>query len=170
MKLDEAIRMAIEYEGRVYKTYLDAMNEATDEVAKRVFQALCNEEKEHLTYLRERLDEWKKTGKITVARLTTSIPTKQAIEEGLEKLREKMAGKASAKHDTELEMLRKALAVETETSTFYKDMVRTLDAEGQQMFARFVEVEEGHQAIVQAEIDSVSGTGYWFDHREFSLE
>jgi hypothetical protein len=33
-----------------------------------------------------------------------------------------------------------------------------------------VEIEEGHQAIVQAEIDSVSGMGVWFDTMELSLE
>ncbi len=50
----------------------------------------------------------------------------------------------------------------------YKQMVATLDAEGKSLFERFVEIEEGHLAIVQAEIDMVSGTGYWFDTAEFS--
>jgi len=35
---------------------------------------------------------------------------------------------------------------------------------------RFVEIEEGHRAIVQAEIDCVSGLGFWFDTAEFKLE
>jgi hypothetical protein len=48
--------------------------------------------------------------------------------------------------------------------------VRTLDSEGQQLFERFVEIEEGHKAIVQAEIDCLSGSGFWFDTPEFSLE
>jgi hypothetical protein len=38
------------------------------------------------------------------------------------------------------------------------------------LFQRFVEIEQGHLAIVQAEIDSVSGLGFWFDMREFDLE
>ena len=42
--------------------------------------------------------------------------------------------------------------------------------DAQKMFARFVEIEEGHQAIVKAEIDAVSGSGFWFDFNEFSLE
>ena len=40
----------------------------------------------------------------------------------------------------------------------------------QEMFRRFVEIEEGHQKIVQAEIDCVSGAGFWFDSMEFKLE
>jgi hypothetical protein len=45
-----------------------------------------------------------------------------------------------------------------------------LPPEGQELFRRFVEIEEGHVAIVQAEMDLVSGTGFWFDTAEFSLE
>ena len=69
----------------------------------------------------------------------------------------------------ELELLRKALQVETETSEFYRQMVSTLDADGRRLFERFVEIEEGHRTIVQAEIDCVSGTGFWFDTKEFDL-
>ena len=71
---------------------------------------------------------------------------------------------------TELELLRSAREVENETSAFYKEMVNTLDGDGRELFRRFVEIEEGHQAIVQAEIDSVSGMGVWFDTMELSLE
>jgi hypothetical protein len=38
------------------------------------------------------------------------------------------------------------------------------------MFQRFPEIEDGHNAIVQAELDSVQGLGYWFDVEEFKLE
>ena len=70
----------------------------------------------------------------------------------------------------ELQTLKKALDVELETSNFYKKMVKELPAEGQELFARFVEIEEGHLAIVQAELDYASGTGFWFDFMEFNLE
>ncbi len=49
-------------------------------------------------------------------------------------------------------------------------MVRTLDADGKKLFERFVEIEEGHVAIVQAEMDMVTGSGYWFDTADFSIE
>ena len=68
------------------------------------------------------------------------------------------------------ENMKKALDAETETSNFYKKMVEELPAEGQQMFSRFLEIEEGHVAIVQAEINALSGVGYWFDFTDISLE
>ena len=70
----------------------------------------------------------------------------------------------------EVQMLNKALAVEIETSNFYKAMVEQLDNEPQNMFKRFLEIEDGHLALVQAEIDHITGTGFWFDFQEFNLE
>jgi hypothetical protein len=49
-------------------------------------------------------------------------------------------------------------------------MVDELEGDGQRMFAHFVEIEKGHLDIVQAEIDAVTGIGYWYDFREFNLE
>ncbi len=169
MNLEQAIKTAIEYEGKVHKVYLEAVEAATDEVGKRVFKTLCEEEKGHLRYLKERLDEWQSSGQITVKELKTAIPSHDVIAERMEELRDKVDGEG-IKRDSELEMLRRALKVETETSDFYKQMVATLDAEGQALFERFVEIEEGHRSIVQAEIDCVSGSGFWFDTPEFSLE
>ena len=38
------------------------------------------------------------------------------------------------------------------------------------MFARFLEIEDGHVAIVQAELDFISDNGFWFDFQEFDME
>ncbi len=169
MNLEEAITTALDYEGKVYRTYREAQERATDDVGRRVFKTLCDEEKSHLDYLRKRLDEWRSTGTVNVEQLDTAIPDIEAIHFGVERLRESISGKPTSKLGTELEMLRRALDVETETSAFYQQMVRSLDDVGRQLFERFVEIEEGHKAIVQAEIDCVSGTGFWFDTKEFDL-
>jgi rubrerythrin len=149
------------------------MQRATDAKAKRFFEVLRDEEMGHLKYLRERLEEWTQTGKIQVATLDTVIPSREVIDHGLQEIREMLATESPSgkgRHMTELDLLKKALDVEADTSNFYREMVRTLDGDGRRLFERFVEIEEGHQAIVQAEIDSVTGTGTWFDTKEFSLE
>lgn len=167
MTIEEAIKTAIDFETRVRDTYLEAMNHASDQVGKRVFKVLAGEEQQHLEYLGSRLHEWKTTGKITIESLTTAIPPKEVIQDQVSKLKSHTAGRG---RDTELKYLQKARDIETETSNFYKKMVEELSAEGQQMFAGFVEIEEGHLALVQAEIDAVSGLGFWFDMPEFNLE
>jgi rubrerythrin len=170
VNLEQAIKTALEYEGRVHKTYLEASRVATHDAAQRVFRTLCDEEKRHLVYLHDRLSEWQKDGRVTVAELGTTIPSRAAIAEAVTRLKAKVPGTPPARHDVELEALKQALAAEVETANFYKEMVRTLDADGRRLFERFVEIEEGHQAIVQAELDCVSGMGFWFDTPEFQLE
>jgi rubrerythrin len=170
MNLEQAITTALEYEGRVHRTYSKAVESAEHEVAKKVFQTLCNEEMEHIKYLRERLDEWRSTGSVTVAKLDTVLVPKPAIEAATARLRERLEGSGREVRGTEFESLKKALDVERETSAFYKKMVATLDDDGRHLFERFVEIEEGHVAIVQAEMDFVSGTGFCFDTAEFDLE
>lgn len=170
MNLEEAIRTAMEYEAKVHRTYSEALEQSTDEVGKRVFRTLCDEERGHLKYLKERLDEWRSTGTLTVERLETAIPSRESIDAAVNQLRDQVKGRPRRTSATEVDLLERALKVEVETSDFYREMVRTLDSQGQELFARFVEIEEGHRAIVQAELDCVSGLGFWFDSREFNLE
>jgi rubrerythrin len=132
-----------------------------------MFKLLASEEQQHVDYLKARLDEWQRTGKITVERLATSIPSDKAIKDQVGKLKTHVGEPVRG---SELKQLQRAREVEMETSNFYKRMVEELSNEGQVMFARFVEIEEGHLALVQAEIDAVSGLGFWFDMAEFDLE
>jgi rubrerythrin len=167
MTLEEAIKTAIDYEEKVRDVYLQARSEATNDVGKRVFRILSKEEQEHVDFLRRKQAELQDTGKVTAEKLATAIPSREAIAEGVAKLENKME---SEDRGVELKMLRKAFQVEVETSEFYQKMVKELDLEGQRFFEPFLEIEEGHVALVQAEVDCLSGTGYWFDMREFSLE
>lgn len=170
MNLGDAITTALEFETKVRNVYRDAVSKAQDPVAKRVFGALEKEEQEHLEYLANRLSEWKKDGKVAVARLDTSVPTRPQIASEVKKIEGKLATKAPGQaSDVEVDMLKRAFELEVETANFYKKMVSELSGEGQALFARFVEIEEGHQAIVQAEIDSVTGMGFWFDFQEFDM-
>jgi rubrerythrin len=171
MNLEQAIKTAIEYETRVRDLYAGAADKATDASAKRILTTLANEEAGHLAYLESRLDEWQKTGSIQDVELESVLPSKEDIEEGFAKLKARMKPREGGKEvDADMELLQRALQVEVETGDFYKRMVKELTGEGKTLFSRFLEIEDGHQAIVQAEIDSVSGLGFWFDTQEFGLE
>jgi rubrerythrin len=168
MTVEEAIKTAIEYETRVRDLYVGAVKQTADPVGKRILGVLANEEQHHLDYLQSRLLQWNKTGEVTSEGLKTAIPSRKAIRAGVNKLEGRIANQNRGV--AELQILKKALDVESETSSFYKKMVTELPVEGQELFARFVEIEEGHLAIVQAELDYASGTGFWFDFMEFNLE
>lgn len=166
--LDEAIKTAIEFEKKVYKTYEDAMGKIQDPVGKKVFKQLSLEEAQHVSYLQHRLNEWLENGRIDIKELSTIVPNRERIAEGRRRIADSVQSRKPP--SSELEYLKNAFEVEKETSAFYRRMVSELPGEGQQLFSRFVEIEEGHVAIVQAEIDSVQGMGFWFDVMEFDLE
>ena len=166
MTLEKAIKTALEYENKVRDTYLEAARDATDAVAKRVFKVLGDEEQGHVDYLNSKLEEWRKTGKVTPERLGTVVPSQEAIEEGVAKLDGHMN---KADLGSEMFVLSKALQLEVETGNFYREMVDTLGEEGE-LFSRFLEIEDGHRAIVQAEIDCLNNTGYLFDFQDFKME
>ncbi len=168
IRLDEAIKTALAYEQKVQKVYEDAAKKLSDPVGQRVFAQLAKEEAGHVAYLQSRLTEWQKSGHIELEELRTVVPGAERIAEGRKRMAKSMREKRPA--TSEVEHLQRALAAEKETSAFYKQMVSELSGERQKLFARFLEIEEGHVAIVQAEIDAVSGTGFWFDFKEFDLE
>lgn len=167
MNLENAIKTAIEYETKVRDTYLEATEAAKDPTGKRVLKSLADEEQGHLDYLEHKLDQWTRTGKVTVTQLETSVPKPAIIQAGVEKL---VARKGAKADQAEIDLLARALELELETSGFYKRMVDELPAGDRDMFARFEEIEQGHVAIVQAELDNLRGMGFWFDSQEFDLE
>jgi len=167
MDIEVAIKTALDYENRVVKVYQDAAAKTLDPAGKRVFETLVRDEQSHVEYLKCKLDEWKKTGHVTPEKLATLVPAPERIEEAVKKLHDRVETKSK---ENELKLLKRALEVEIETGGFYKSVVRELPREGQKLFERFIEIEEGHQKIVRAEIDSVSGSGFWFGMQEFDLE
>jgi rubrerythrin len=167
MDLEQAIKTAIGYETRVLDVYRQSAGRVEDPAGKKVLELLAKEELEHLDYLKERLKEWTETGKITPARLKSALPTKEQIQESQKRLESQApVGDTSAGQ----EILSKALQMEKETSSFYREMVHQLDKQGQALFEPFVEIEEGHLTIVQAELDNLRGLGYWLDIQEFDME
>jgi rubrerythrin len=164
MMLDNAIKTAIEYENKVRDVYIEAAQKAGTETAKGFYSAMADEEQAHVDYLNERLKEWEKDGKVRHVEITTRVPKKQKVEESLKNLKKTVKGKNQA---GEIEVLRKALKFEQGTSNFYKRMVDELKEEDRDLFKRFLEIEEGHLYIVQAEIDYATHIGDFFNLEQF---
>jgi len=166
MTLEEAIKTAINYETKVRDVYLDNVDNIADETGRRVFKTLGDEEQGHLDYLNARLAEWRETGKVSFLKLETIVPAREVIEEGVKKLDDHLKERD---YGTEREMLAKALKMEQDTSDFYRKMVDEMK-ENRDLFTRFLEIEEGHEAIVQAELNYLNKTGTFFDFQEFNME
>jgi hypothetical protein len=168
MDLKEALTTAIGYENKVHTHYAKGAAEILDPRGKKVFATLAKEELGHLAYLKSRLDEWHKDGKISTPELPTILPTTDWIEEARKRVTKDPERTIAVKD--EMELLKIALDLERQTSGFYRQLVETLPVPERPLFARFLEIESAHLAIVQAEIDAIAGHGSWFDVLEIRLE
>jgi len=167
MRLEEALKTAIDYETRIRDVYKEAAEKVSDFAGKRMLQALGDDEQRHVEYLMDRLKKWRETGKLSVEKLETAIPSNEIIAREVAKLK---TGMSKRDLGDEKQMLSKALKLEIETSNFYKTMVEEMSDAAKEMFSRFLEIEQSHIGAVQAELDYVSKTGYWFDFKEFDME
>jgi rubrerythrin len=165
---EEAVVKALEYENRIRDIYREACTASRDPVGRTVFAVLADEEQGHVDYLEHALCALRTTSEATPGELTTTLPSREVIEAGIARLEGELA--PAPDRESEEALLRKALAAEVETSRFYHQMVAELPPAGRAFFTPFLAIEDGHIAIVQAELDSVTGLGFWFDHREFDLE
>ena len=167
MTVEEAIKTALVYEKKIRDLYRDSTDKAIDPAGKRLFGALADDEQNHVAYLEDRLAQWQSSGLITARELETTLPDAETIRRGLERITPRMD---RDDRRNEKQMLSKALHLEVETSRFYEKMVGEMADEAQKMFARFLEIENGHIQAVEAELDYLSHTGYWLDIKEFGME
>jgi len=167
MNVEDAIKAAIKYEKKVCDLYEEALRELNEKTSKRLLKALHKDEKHHVMYLKEKLNQIRVEGRIVQDEITSTIPSKKDIEKEIHKLRRKMAERDLGDKN---KALSKILKVEIETSKFYRDMVDTLPEEGKKLFSRFLDIEDSHITLVQAELDHYGNTGFWFDNAEIDME
>jgi rubrerythrin len=168
MKIEEAIQTALNYENNVRDHYKEAAEKAEDPKAKKFFDLLAREEQGHVEYLLAKQSQWEDDGKLEVGEIGTLLPKPELLRKGLENLQ---TSAETRDYETDVQKLYTALQLEEEVSALYKEMVAQIDhPDAGAMFQRFLEIEDGHTAIVQAEIDVVTKTGFFFDFQEWKIE
>ncbi len=163
----EALQLAIETEKKGYRFYRVASESTSDPKGKEVFSQLARDEIEHMGVF------------TTLYASVTNDEPWLTYEEALDKFGE-------AKPDEEifpdepikgeegfndLKALEEALEFEKKAVSFYQGQVQKVTEDrARSFYEKLVEIEEGHVKIIQAEIDSLSGTGFWLGYQEISLE
>jgi len=167
MKIEIAIRTAIEYESKILAVYTQAADEVADARGKKILHMLADEEQGHLAYLQSKLRKWEDQGELQFDGLTSRLPSADLIRANANKISGEFSGKSLTR---ERQILERALKAEIETSKFYEGLVAELSGDNQQMFARFLEIENEHVQLVQAELDFAIQSGFWFDFAEIDME
>lgn len=165
----EALEIALNFEHKVSDHYARGAEAIKDPQGNKVFATLAKEEQSHIDYLESRLSEWATRGAIEPIKVTSILPSPEWVHEAELKHRQTAMAPRVADQN-EVELLKTALTLERETSGFYHNLVRRLPVADRGLFEQFLIIEDGHLALVQAELDAVQGWGYWFDVQEFALE
>ncbi len=167
ISVEEAIETAIDYEKKIRDIYVAASEKTAEPEGKLFFKTMGDDEQGHVDYLEDRLERWTKTGELSVEKLTSIVPSPEAISEQVEKIETRVF---EGDRKDEKAILGKALKAEIETGDFYKKLVDETSGEAQRMFAQFLKIEDEHISAVQAELDYISGTGYWMGFKECGME
>ncbi|TFG82175.1 MAG: hypothetical protein E4H20_08220 [Spirochaetales bacterium] len=167
MTVDEAFQQALEYERRIRDQYVEAATEALIPEAKAFYKILGLDEESHVAYIEHKLEQWKSTGQAGVDRPVSVLPPTADLIAAIARAKSQFE---AIPEGGQMAALQNALKAERETSAFYRSVMTKLPDSAAGIFARLLEIEDGHTAIVQAELDLVSETGHWFDVREFSME
>jgi rubrerythrin len=169
MTLQESITIALDFERKVRDHYFRFAKAIQDPQGRRVFEMLGAEEQGHVDYLEFCYSEWQKSGQIPTVALKSVLPKgKKWIGDAAKKLQARPGKRTAAAN--EIEALKMALQYEKDADGFYRKFVAELPENDRAMFTKFLEIEDGHLELVQAQLDSVQGAGFWFDTMEFRLE
>jgi rubrerythrin len=169
LTVKEALEIALDFELKVRDHYAKGAATIKDPQGSKVFAVLAKEEQGHVDYIRSRFDELAATGTVVAQPLKSNLPSLSWVREAETKHRATASLRRMAEQH-ELDLLKTALRLEMDASGFYHDLVRRLPESDRPVLEQFLAIEDGHLAIVQAELDSVQGLGYWFDVPEFALE
>jgi rubrerythrin len=172
MKTSEAvaiIHQGIYREKDAIRAYVKFAKVVKDPKAKNVLINLADDEVGHLTKLEKHLmniirkQPWllPKAEEIeAVARVfaSSAYQDKEIREEDLVDV-------------DEVKILSLAVDREIIANKYYLEMAaKADDHEAKEMFLSLAKEEELHMKILQAEIDSIGQSGFWFDMQEFTME
>jgi rubrerythrin len=162
----KALAIAIEAEKTGLINYLNFAYQTKDETGKNMFLRLAMDEFDHMRLLEQQQQNLAQTECFSAVTIEPSLIEKLVPQLSAKDLR--IRGKQGIQ---ELDALKTALALEDQAINFYKEQAQnSSDSNAKAMFERLVAMEKAHYELLQAEIDAIEKTGYWFNLREFSLE
>lgn len=161
----ELIREAIKLEINGKAFFNRAAELTKNELGKKMFLRLASEEVKHLeTFSRlfssiMKTDDWKKELEQEELKGTSDV-----IEE-LSSRMERAEGKS------EIEALRIGMELEQKAIDFFRSCCEgTEDPVAQEIFKKIADEEKFHYDLLQAQYDSVTGSGFWLDSAEFKMD
>ncbi|MFZ5515065.1 MAG: ferritin family protein [Candidatus Zhuqueibacterota bacterium] len=160
------LKTAIEIEDNGILTFLNYARQTKDAAGKNMFIRLALDEHEHRRILEKQLNQLQ-DGKPWQS---IQIP-KSEIEKVAPKIREKQQHTRGEAGLQEIDALKTALDLERNAVKYFTDQAALInEPEARELFIRLAQWEEAHFDIIQAELDSIQGNGFWFGIPEFQMD
>lgn len=163
----EILKTAVHFEKEGMKAYLKYAMKTNSTPGKDMYINLALDEHHHAQKLHgklnELLSELLKRGTLG-SQDTEHIFSMGSTTEGEVKPQPEVPAQEGA-------ILELAIENEKESKRFYNQQAENCgDPILKALYRGLAKEEEGHEMLLRAELDSVKGSGHWFDFREFTLE
>jgi rubrerythrin len=156
-----AVEVAIKMETDAIKFYKEAAEKTTNQVGKKMFLSITEDEKRHL----EALSQILKGLDIQYR----DVSPMKAVKTVFEEMKDEMMQRAEATSD-ELEAFKIAMQMEKEGMEFYKKAASEAGTEKEKhLFERLVKEEEEHYNIFANTHTYLEDSGNWFMWEEHSI-
>lgn len=160
------LKTAIEVEDNGLTTFLKFARQTKDETGKNMFIRLAMDEHEHRLILEKQLNKLLEGGKWE----NVAVP-KSEIEKISPTIREKQRRIKGESGLGEVDALNTALDLERKAAQFFRNKAELInEPEAKNLFLRLAEWEDAHFDIIQAELDAINRTGFWFGIPEFRMD
>ncbi|MBN2011767.1 ferritin family protein [candidate division KSB1 bacterium] len=162
----QALQGAISIENTGLETYLRFARQTNDITGKNMFIRLAMDELEHQQILTRQLNklaegkQWQ----------SENIPLSE-IEQVAPTIRDKVKRIRGESGAAEIDALNTALELERKAAAYFRKHAEIIDdVNAKDLFKRLAEWEDAHYDIIQAELDAIIGTGFWFNIQEFRMD
>ncbi len=159
--IQEAIKLEIN--GQAF--FMKAAEITHNDLGKKMFRRLAEEEVKHLDAFSRlfssviKSDDWKK--QVKKEELKGPSPV---IEELAQRMKR-------AEGQSEVEALRIGMELEQKAIDFFGRSAASMkDQAAKEIFEKIADEEKFHYDLLQAQYDSVTGSGFWLDSSEFKMD
>ena len=161
----EAIRTAIQMEKEGHAFFHQAALRTNNKLGKAMFERLAAEEIAHMETFRKMFDSMSNTEDWrAVSTQLRSVSKPPVFSDAKNKMK-------AEREPGEVEALRQAMEIERNAIEFFDDAKsKTNDETAKEIFEKIRQEEEYHHALLQAQYDSVTNSGYWLDSAEFRMD
>jgi len=162
----KALKTAIDIEDNGLVTFLKFARRTKHEFGKNMFIRLAMDENEHRRILEKQLHHLAE-GQPWVE---INVP-KYEIENVAPTMTDRQQKITAETGGAETEALRIALDLERKAAKFFREQAATAkDPKAKSLFEQLAQWEDAHFDLIQAEMDSINNTGFWFNVPEFKMD